>query len=78
MALIKLIGGPSVEIDTNNKTPIEVIKEFEQKTGEQILHEGEPIYHIVMIDGVQLAVFGKNKKMKDIKEIVLIPLIHGG
>ncbi|MEM2637257.1 MAG: hypothetical protein QXL15_02790 [Candidatus Korarchaeota archaeon] len=78
MTKIRLIGGPSLEIFCDDKNPIEAIKEFERVTGQKILYNELPLYHIVMIDGVQLSIFGNDRKLKNVKEVVIIPLIHGG
>jgi len=80
--LAERAGVKEIEIETNDRTPNDILKEISERynLNELLFKEGKirPIY-LVMIDGqdhLSLGLMGK--KISGEKEIRIIPIYHGG
>lgn len=77
--IVKLIGSKEITMSPKeNATVLDVLKDFEKAVNVKILEENEPKYYIVLVDDVELSIYGLNSPVNNVKKIVIIPLIHGG
>jgi len=80
--LAERAGTKEIEVDTDGRTPDEILREISERynLNELLYKEGKirPIY-LVMIDGRDHLSLGlMNRKIEGEKEIRVIPIYHGG